>query len=476
MLKKHSQLLVSFLMLADLAAAAGLWWGLYALLFDTRWLDPLIVAVAGAKKPPHPRDLHVEALPFVLFGIHVALRACGAYRPRRERQLAAEIFDMAKAGSLAFLLILAFQAFFQHGASFSRAFHLLFLASLVGLLSALRLAARAFLRTARARGWNQRHVLVCGAGPLGSRVAHAIHAHRWTGLVVRGFLDDDPARAGTTVEGIPVLGPLSAVHDTIAGKGIDQVFVAIPFSENGKLPGLLSALTTEVVDVRIVPDLAGFGPLNMSISEFDGIPVVSLRESPLVGWSRVAKRGLDIAVSLAVLAIAAVPMLLVALAVRLTSKGPVFYSQERMGLDGRTFRMLKFRTMRVDAEAATGAVWAVKDDPRRTPIGAFLRSTSLDELPQFLNVLAGQMSVVGPRPERPVFIQDFKTRIPQYMLRHKVKAGITGWAQVNGWRGDTSLEKRIEHDLYYIEHWSIAFDLWIILLTPVKGLVGKNAY
>lgn len=476
MLKRHAQLFVSFLMLADLLAAAGLWWGLYALLFDTRWLDPLVVLVAGAKKPPHPRALHIEALPFVLFGVHVALRACGTYRPRRERQLAGEVLDIAKAGGLAFLLILAFQNFFQHEASFSRAFHLLFLASLVAALSVLHLTARAVLRRLRERGWNQRHVLVCGAGSLGRRVAHAIHEHRWTGLTVRGFLDDDPALAGTVVDGVPVLGTLADVHATIAEKGIDQVIAAIPFSENGKLPGLLTTLTTETVDVRIVPDLAGFGALNMSISDLDGLPLVSLRESPLIGWSRVAKRAVDVLVSVAVLAAAAVPMLLIALAIKLTSRGPVFYTQERMGLDGRTFRMLKFRTMRADAEAQTGAVWATENDPRRTRLGTFLRKTSLDELPQFLNVLAGQMSVVGPRPERPVFIQDFKRKIPQYMLRHKVKAGITGWAQVNGWRGNTSLDKRIEYDLYYIEHWSIGFDLWIIALTPFKGLVSKNAY
>ncbi len=476
MLKRHAQLFVSFLMAADLLLAAGLWWGLYALLFDTSFLDPLIVWARGVKKPPPPRDLHLEALPMVLFAIHVALRACGAYRPRRERQLLAEVVDIAKASGLAFLLILAFQNFFQHEASFSRAFHLLFLGTSAAAFSTMHLVARALLRRARQRGWNQRHVLLCGAGVLAQRVAHAIGENRWTGLVVRGFLDDDPAKQGCSLSGIPILGTLRDAHTVIAAKGIDQVIAALPFSENQKLPALLSALSTEVVDVRIVPDLAAFGPLNMSISELDGLPLVSLRESPLVGWNRVAKRALDIAVSLAILAAAAIPMLAIAIAIKLTSPGPVFYTQERMGLDGRTFRMLKFRTMRSDAEAATGAVWASPEDPRRTRLGTFLRQTSLDELPQFLNVLAGQMSVVGPRPERPVFIQEFKKQIPQYMLRHKVKAGITGWAQVNGWRGNTSLDKRIQYDLYYIEHWSVGFDLWIMALTPFKGLVSKNAY
>ena len=207
----------------------------------------------------------------------------------------------------------------------------------------------------------------------------------------------------------------------------------------------------------------------------DGLPLISLQDSPTYGWSLVAKRVMDIVLSSVVLLVTWPLLLLLGAIVKLTSPGPVLYRQERMGLDGRTFQMLKFRSMRVDAEDDTGAVWATRDDSRTTRIGALLRRTSLDEMPQLFNVLKGEMSLVGPRPERPVFIEEFRKAIPKYMLRHKMKAGVTGWAQVNGWRGDTSLEKRIECDLYYIEHWSLLFDLKILCLSLWKGFIHKNA-
>jgi len=216
--------------------------------------------------------------------------------------------------------------------------------------------------------------------------------------------------------------------------------------------------------------------LRGGVEEFDGLPILNLRNSPLYGWNMIMKRALDIAISLIAIALLSPFMLLIAVLIRLTSPGPVLYRQERMGIGGDIFHILKFRTMAVDAEAATGAVWARKGDPRRTMPGSILRATSLDELPQLFNVLKGDMSLVGPRPERPVFIQEFRRKIPRYMLRHKMKAGITGWAQVNGWRGNTDLVKRVEHDLYYIEHWSISFDLKILMLTLWKGFVNRNAY
>jgi Undecaprenyl-phosphate glucose phosphotransferase len=216
--------------------------------------------------------------------------------------------------------------------------------------------------------------------------------------------------------------------------------------------------------------------LGCEIEDFDGLPVVNLNDSPLDGWGSVAKRATDMVVSGFALIVLSPVLVFIALAVRLTSRGPIFFKQERMGMDGRTFPMLKFRSMKVDAEEKTGAVWARPNDDRRTPIGTLLRATSLDELPQLWNILRGDMSLVGPRPERPVFVSQFRREIPHYMLRHKVKAGLTGWAQVNGWRGDTSLSKRIECDLFYIRNWSYFFDLKIILLTFWRGFVNKNAY
>ncbi len=230
------------------------------------------------------------------------------------------------------------------------------------------------------------------------------------------------------------------------------------------------------MDVRIVPDLGSFRTLHTDIESFAGMPLVTLVQSPMTGWNQVLKRVLDLAGAILALILFSPLMLLIAFLVKITSPGPILYRQQRMGLDGKTFFTLKFRSMRQDAEKQTGAVWATENDTRRTTLGVYLRRFNLDELPQLFNVLNGDMSLVGPRPERPVLIEEFKSKIPNYMLRHKVKAGITGWAQINGWRGNTSLEKRIEHDLYYIERWSVWLDLKILLLTVFKGFVDPNAY
>ena len=234
--------------------------------------------------------------------------------------------------------------------------------------------------------------------------------------------------------------------------------------------GLVEATNREGVDVHVVPDLLQFIALRARLENLDGVPIISLNDVPLRGFNSVLKRATDVAISAAALAALAAPFAIVALLIRRTSKGPVLYRQERMGLDGRAFDVYKFRSMYEGAEDATGPVWARDDDPRCTPVGSWLRRFDIDELPQLWNVFKGDMSIVGPRPERPYFVAQFKHRIPQYMLRHKVKAGITGWAQVNGWRGNTSLEKRIEYDLYYIENWSVALDLKIMWLTLVRGI------
>jgi len=229
----------------------------------------------------------------------------------------------------------------------------------------------------------------------------------------------------------------------------------------------------EYIDVKVVPDILQFIALRASLEELDGLPVINMNDVPLQGFRAWIKRSLDIVLSLLAMVVLAIPFAVIAAIVKWTSSGPIFYKQERMGLDGRPFAVYKFRSMTHHAEDTTGPVWARDDDPRATSVGRWLRRFDLDELPQFWNVLKGEMSIVGPRPERPFFVQQFRHRIPQYMLRHKVKAGITGWAQVNGWRGNTSLEKRIEYDLYYIENWSVTLDLKIMWLTVVRGLFQR---
>ena len=291
-----------------------------------------------------------------------------------------------------------------------------------------------------------------------------------------GFLVEPGENAGQEMEGVRVLGTLEDLQDLLKRGGIDIVFIALPFQHHEKIRDILISLRNELVNIKVVSDLYDFVTLRGGVDELDGLPIINIQDTPLHGWGKIAKRAMDFVLALFGLILLGLPMLLLALFVRATSKGPVLYRQERMGFDGEIFEMLKFRSMIADAERETGAVWARQNDSRRTPVGKFLRQTSLDELPQLFNVLRGDMSLVGPRPERPELIERFKHNIPNYMLRHKIKAGMTGWAQVNGWRGDTSLEKRIEHDLYYIENWSLSFDLRILFLTFWKGFVGKNAY
>jgi Undecaprenyl-phosphate glucose phosphotransferase len=292
------------------------------------------------------------------------------------------------------------------------------------------------------------------------------------GIHVLGVVGDD--KEGTA--GARWLGGYADLRAVLDAHTVDHVILALAHEDYGRLGGLLEAVGDEPVTIHVVPDLFRFASLRGGMEEFEGMPFVHLRDSPLAGWNQVAKRAFDVAFSLALLVGLSPLFLVLAAGVKLTSRGPVFYTQERMGLDGQRFTMLKLRTMQVDAEAGTGPVWAARNDPRRVPFGAFLRRFSLDELPQLLNVLRGEMSVVGPRPERPVFVEQFRRTVPGYMLRHKVKSGVTGWAQVNGLRGNTSLEKRIQYDLEYIERWSLWLDLKIIALTVVRIVSDDHAY
>jgi Undecaprenyl-phosphate glucose phosphotransferase len=250
----------------------------------------------------------------------------------------------------------------------------------------------------------------------------------------------------------------------------------LPAEEHIRMLQLLDVIGREMIDVKVVPDLLQVIALRARLEDLDGIPIVNINDVPLQGFNAFVKRALDIVLSATALLAMAIPFGLVALLIRRTSPGAIFYRQERMGLDGKPFTIYKFRSMYQDAENETGPIWARDNDPRCTPVGRLLRRTNVDELPQLWNVLRGDMSLVGPRPERPYFVDQFKQRIPQYMLRHKVRAGLTGWAQVNGWRGNTSIEKRIEYDLYYIENWSVALDLKIMWLTVLKGFFHKHAY
>jgi Undecaprenyl-phosphate glucose phosphotransferase len=273
-----------------------------------------------------------------------------------------------------------------------------------------------------------------------------------------------------------VVGHIREVRDVVRESSVDQVYIALPLSAHEMILHLLRDVSHEMVEVKVVPDLLQHITLRAAVEDLDGVPIVNLSSTPLRGLGSFLKRSMDVGAAAACLVLLAPLFPIVALAVRLTSKGPILYRQERMGLDGRSFELLKFRSMIADAERESGPVWTEDEDPRVTPVGKFLRKYSLDELPQFWNILRGDMSLVGPRPERPYFVQEFRDRIPHYMMRHRVRAGLTGWAQVNGWRGNTSLEKRIEYDLYYIENWSLALDAKILWMTLASGIAHEHAY
>lgn len=309
------------------------------------------------------------------------------------------------------------------------------------------------------------------------------------GYDVAGFITDDQAENNNVAElaspdeedpplplNLPALGSIERLRQIVKHNSIDELIIALPHSEREKILEILAEFETDAVSVRIVSSVIDRLTRPIEVGEIGGIRLLALREHPLTGWTGMAKRVIDFTVALVVLVVTAPLFAAIAIGTKLSSPGPVFYRQIRVGRDDRPFTMYKFRSMRVDAEHHTGPVWAAADDARRTRLGAFLRRTSLDELPQLYNILVGQMSLVGPRPERPKFVEEFKKQIPVYLRRHKVKAGLTGWAQAHGLRGNTSIEKRIECDLWYITNWSLSLDLEILMKTVVEVFRGENAY
>jgi Undecaprenyl-phosphate glucose phosphotransferase len=425
----------------------------------------------SAPRPPLRESLVTLALALVVFP--VAYRQSRLYATNRIRTHLGEVFELFKATITGGLVLVALTYFLRE--RYSRLTLAFFAGYSFVLVAATRVLFRMALESVRRRGLNLKSILLVGAGELGERVVETIENHRELGFRVTGVLSRDLLLPGTTVRGVPVLGTTDELGRVLREHSVDQVILALPSEDMPLLKRLMEQLALSTVDVKIVPDLFQYVTLYGGLEEFGGLPIVSLQGGPLEGWNLVAKRVFDILFSALAILVTAPVMLVTAVAVKLSSPGPVLYRQERMGMDGAVFHILKLRTMRADAETG-GARMASEGDPRRTAIGAFLRQTSLDELPQLFNVLWGDMSLVGPRPERPVFIEEFKRQIPKYHLRHKVKSGITGWAQINGLRGQTSIQKRIEYDLYYIENWSLMLDLKILVRTALGGFLSRNAY
>ncbi|MEE3104712.1 MAG: exopolysaccharide biosynthesis polyprenyl glycosylphosphotransferase, partial [Acidobacteriota bacterium] len=299
---------------------------------------------------------------------------------------------------------------------------------------------------------------------------------RELGHQIIGFVDDKAATSHLGYRGLPLLGPLKETEDILQREDIDILYLTLPPEDQIKMLALIEIANRECIEIKVVPNLLQFMVLKAGLEDMDGIPIIRVNDVPLHGFNSALKRFVDISLSTVALGILAAPMAVIAMIVKRSSPGPALYKQERMGLDGQSFTVYKFRSMTENAEKETGPMWSRENDPRRTRLGILLRRFHFDELPQLWNVLRGDMSLVGPRPERPYFVEQFKQRIPHYMLRHKVKSGITGWAQVNGWRGNTSVEKRIEFDLYYIENWSIGLDFRILWLTIARGIFHIHAF
>ncbi len=397
----------------------------------------------------------------------------GMYATRRVQYFSDEFFALVRVITVGMLVVMA-AAFFYRTFSFSRLVFALLYGSSILFLSLGRWAMLRFEQAWYESGRDVRNVLLVGRGTYAGRTAESFHRRTDLGYKVIGLCT--VTEGGPTPEGVPVLGHVSDLQEIIRAHGIDLVLLTLDASEHELTEKLVRECDGLDVELMIVPDLVDIITSQVRITDIDGVPFLRLKGLALSPWNAFVKRLFDVLFASVVLILISPIFILLALLVKLTSSGPVFFVQERVGLDGRPFNVLKFRSMRTDAEKETGPVWATKTDPRTTSIGRFLRRFSLDELPQLLNVIRGDMSLVGPRPERPHFVEQFTKDVPRYLERHRVKTGMTGWAQVNGLRGNAPIEDRTRYDIYYVENWSLVFDLKIILKTIRAVLFGEDAY
>jgi Undecaprenyl-phosphate glucose phosphotransferase len=441
------------------------------------WFLRFHVEIVPVTKGMQDIEMYVSILPIITLVFPLAFAVQGLYRIRPTRSKAEEWMSVA-IGSVVATVVLSGVLLWirppkRPDVLYSRATLGIFMLCAIVFVVLGRSVVRWAVERRHRAGKNLDRVLIAGNGELGRAVVERMRSHRELGFRIVGYLRNG---GEDLLQDLECLGNVDDAERVVERNAIDHVFVALPNASSQTMTALLDRLVRCVVSIHVVPDLLQFMVLRSRVEDIDGLPTINLSETPLEGWSRFVKRGFDLIVAAAALVVFLPIMLLIALAIWLEDRGPVFYRQVRMGLDGKPFNILKFRSMKVGAENESGAKWAEREDPRRTKVGRLIRAWSLDELPQLINVLLGDMSIVGPRPERPQFVQQFRDEFPHYMLRHKVRAGMTGWAQVHGWRGNTSVRIRIEHDLYYIENWSLLLDLKIVFMTVVHGLRHENAY
>jgi Undecaprenyl-phosphate glucose phosphotransferase len=467
MLKEKRRLFEVLFVIGDLITVSLAWCVAFWVRFESGWF------LLDKGRPDFTDYISVLLLVVPVWGL--VFRAVGLYKPMRGVREWRERMLLLYGNGIALVLLITLIFLFREKTTpFSRAVFLWFGLFTVVFTLVERGLLRNLLRDVRRKGFNLRYMLIVGDGRVASDVVRRIRGQRELGIQLLGCVTKS-GEPESGPEGAPVVEGYAGLGKLLRSLEVDQVLVALPLEDSLYLPQIMKEVAETIVDVKIVPDLYQFVRVGGTIEEFDGLPVIGIQGSSLEGLGRIIKRILDVMMAL-LLFVALLPfLLLLALAIKCTSRGPIFYVQERVSIDGTRFSIYKFRTMVVSAER-NGPGWTKPSDARITRLGRFLRKTSLDELPQLINVLRGDMSIVGPRPERPVYIQEFRTRIPGYMLRHKVPAGITGWAQVHGWRGDTSIDKRIEFDLQYIENWSLWLDFKILLLTLLRGFRNKNAY
>ncbi len=411
-------------------------------------------------------------VPIYMFLYH----SCSVYAPKRTVRRRFEVYGIVKANTIGIVALIIVLYMIIREINFSRSVMVYFYVVNVTATSFFRLNLRKGLCSIRRRGYNLKHILLVGYSRAAEEYIDRLNDNPQWGYVVCGILDDH-IPGGTLYKGVKVLGRLGNLEVILPENKLDEIAITLPLKDYDYLESVVSICEKSGVHTKFIPDYNSLIPSRPYTEDLMGLPVVNIRYVPLTNTGNIlVKRMMDVAGALVGIVLTSPVMLLSALLVKLTSPGPVIFRQERVGLHNKPFYMYKFRSMELQAPGEEKKAWTVRNDPRVTPVGRVLRRTSLDELPQLFNILRGDMSLVGPRPERPLYVEKFKEEIPRYMVKHQVRPGLTGWAQVNGLRGDTSIRKRVEYDIYYIENWTVWFDFKIILMTFFTGFVNKNAY
>lgn len=421
-------------------------------------------------------ERYMSMLVVIVPGFLILYYAFTLYTPKRMQGRRLELANIMKANALGVALVIVTIYTFLKDVNFSRGMMIIFFVINVVAETAVRNLIRYILRDMRKKGYNQKHVILVGYSRAAEEyIDRVINNPQW-GYTIRGILDDE-VEAGTMYKGIKVIGRIANLMIILPQNRLDEIAITLGLNEYYRLEEIVALCEKSGVHTKFIPDYNNIIPTKPYTEDILGLPVINIRHVPLTNTFNVAvKRAMDIIGSVCGIIVASPVMLVACLFIKLTSPGPLIYKQERVGLHNKNFWMYKFRSMEVQPESAEKKAWTTKNDPRVTGVGKFMRRTSIDELPQLFNIFKGDMSLVGPRPERPFFVEKFREEIPRYMVKHQVRPGLTGWAQVNGYRGDTSIRKRIEYDLYYIENWTVGFDIKIMFLTIFKGFVNKNAY